>query len=168
MSTTSDFKDFQETIPTVNNIHYSHVQILSTDGRIGRFEYFFYSIVLPFLVFWIVAALAGIASHFGELGGAIAYVLLAAAFCAALIINFQLTIQRCHDFNASWWLALLAFIPPANFLLWLIPGNKVSNRFGYPPRPPSSLMRKGAAFLLLILVAGVTFFALEYLGLANA
>lgn len=164
MSATVDFNQYQQNEPNVSSTRYSNVQVLSSDGRIGRFEYFFYSLIMPFLVFWIVAAMAGIASHFGELGGAIAYVLLAAAFCAALIIHIQLTIQRCHDFNASGWLALIIVLPLASIIFWLIPGNKLNNRFGYPPRPTSSLLRKGAALLLLILVAAVTFFALNYSG----
>ena len=164
MSATVDFNEYHERVTAVSSTYYSNIQVLSTEGRIGRFEYFFYSLVLPFLVFWIIAALAGIASHFGELGGAIAYVLLAAAFCAALIIHIQLTIQRCHDFNASGWLAILIILPLASVLFWLIPGSKANNRFGYPPRPVSSLMRKGVALLLLILVAVITFVALNYLG----
>jgi len=165
MSATIDFDEFQQATPTASRARYSNVKILSAEGRIGRFEYFFYSLVLPFLVFWIVAAMAGIASHFGELGGAIAYVLLASALCAALIIHIQLTIQRCHDFNTSGWLALLVIIPLASILFWLIPGNAGNNRFGYPPKPASSLLRKGAALLLLVLVAVITFVSLKYLGL---
>ena len=164
MNATVEFNEYPEEVSPVNSTHYSDVQILSANGRIGRFEYFFYSLVLPFLVFWIIAALAGIASHFGELGGAIAYVLLAAAFCAALIIHVQLTVQRCHDFNANGWLAILIILPLASILFWLIPGNKASNRYGYPPKPPSSLLRKGAALLLLILVAIITFLVLKYSG----
>lgn len=162
MSATVDFNEFKQGVPPSGSARYSNVSVLSADGRIGRFEYFFYSLVLPFLVFWIIAALAGISSHFGELGGAIAYVLLAAAFCAAFIIHIQLTIQRCHDFNRSGWFALLILVPLASLLFCLIPGSKLINRFGYPPRPSSSLLRKGAALLLLILVASVTFLVLNY------
>lgn len=164
MSTTVDFSEFESASTNTQSTRYSSVQVLSAEGRIGRFEYFFYSLVLPFLIFWIIAAMAGIASHFGELGGAIAYVLLAAALCAAVIIHVQLTVQRCHDFNASGWFALLILLPLASILFWLIPGNANNNRFGYPPRPPSSLLRKGAALLLLILVAAITFLSLKYLG----
>ena len=162
MSAAVDFEEFQNGVPPTNSTPHSSVSILSIDGRIGRFEYFFYSLVLPFLVFWIIAALAGIASHFGELGGAIAYVLLASALCAAVIIHLQLTVQRCHDFNVRGWVAIFAFIPFSIILFWLIPGNPSINRFGYPPRPASSLLRKGAALLLLIIVAAVTFLALSY------
>lgn len=164
MSARVDFNQYPEGVPELRITPYSNVQILSVDGRIGRFEYFFYSLVLPFLVFWIVAALAGIASHYEELGGAIAYVLLAAGLCAALIIHVQLTVQRCHDFNCSGWLALLLILPLISLVFWLIPGSKTSNRFGYPPRPSSSLLRKGAALLLLVLVAMATFIALRYVG----
>lgn len=143
---------------------YSDVRVLSAEGRIGRFEYFFYSLALPFLVFWIIAALAGIASRFGELGGAIAYVLLAAGLCAAIIIYIQLTIQRCHDFNAKGWLSLLVILPFACVLFWMIPGNASNNRFGEPPRPSSSALKMGAMLLMITLVAITTFSLLKYLG----
>ena len=162
MESTIDFDQYQRMVKPSSR--YSEVRILSADGRIGRFEYFFYSIVIPFLVFWIVAALAGISSHFGELGGAIAYVLLAAGFCAALIIYVQLTIQRCHDFNANGWVCLLLILPLASILFWIIPGNSTVNRYGEPTRPPSSLLKIGAGMLLLILVAISTYLALHYFG----
>ena len=162
MESTIDFDQYQRMVKPSSR--YSEVRILSADGRIGRFEYFFYSIVIPFLVFWIVAALAGISSHFGELGGAIAYVLLAAGFCAALIIYVQLTIQRCHDFNANGWVCLLLILPLASVLFWIIPGNSTVNRYGEPTRPPSSLLKMGAGMLLIILVAISTYLALHYFG----
>ena len=163
MESTVDFDQYQRMVKPSSR--YSEVRILSTDGRIGRFEYFFYSMVIPFLVFWIVAALAGISSHFGELGGAIAYVLLAAGFCAALIIYVQLTIQRCHDFNANGWISLLVMLPLACILFWIIPGNSTVNRYGEPTRPPSSLLKIGAGVVLLILVAASTYLALNYFGM---
>lgn len=164
MDSTVDFDQYQQTIKPPSN-RYSEMKILSTDGRVGRFEYFFYSLVIPFLVFWIVAALAGISSHFGELGGAIAYVLLAAGVCAALIIYVQLTIQRCHDFDASGWWSLLLLLPLASILFWVIPGNSSVNRYGEPTRPPTSLLKIGAGLVLLILVAISTFLVLNYLGM---
>ncbi|PWQ94966.1 DUF805 domain-containing protein [Leucothrix pacifica] len=163
MDSTVDFEQYQRMVKPSSR--YSEVRILSADGRVGRFEYFFYSLVIPFLVFWIVAALAGIASHFGELGGAIAYVLLAAGFCAAVIIYVQLTIQRCHDFNANGWVSLLVILPLACILFWIIPGNTTVNRYGEPTRPPSSLLKVGAGLVLLILVAAATFLGLNYFGL---
>ena len=163
MESTVDFDQYQRMVKPSSR--YSEVRILSTDGRIGRFEYFFYSMVIPFLVFWIVAALAGISSHFGELGGAIAYVLLAAGFCAALIIYVQLTIQRCHDFNANGWISLLVMLPLACILFWIIPGNSTVNRYGEPTRPPSSLLKIGAGVVLLMLVAASTYLSLNYFGM---
>ena len=139
----------------------ARLPLLDVSGRIGRLEYFFYSLVIPFLVFWIVAALAGIITHLGELGIAIAYVLLASGVCAAIIIHVQLTIKRCHDFNASGWLALLLLLPLAIILFWMVPGNKSDNRFGLPPAPSTTLLRAGAGLLLLTLVAGITFLVLQ-------
>ncbi|PID46935.1 MAG: hypothetical protein CSB47_01465 [Proteobacteria bacterium] len=160
MGPTVDTNHYHPT--TTPTKHYSEVNIFSTDGRIGRLEYFFYSTVIPILAFWIIVALAGIASHFGELGGAIAHVLLAAGFCVAIIIYIQLTIQRCHDFNASGWITLLLLLPLASVLFWIIPGNATTNRFGDPTPPPSLLLKMGAGCLLLVIVAICTFLALNY------
>jgi len=162
MQSTIDLDQYEQVVKP--NRRYSDVRVLSAEGRIGRFEYFFYSLVLPFLVFWIIAALAGIATRFGDLGGAIAYVLLASGLCAAIIIYVQLTIQRCHDFNAKGWVALLIVLPFTCILFWMIPGSASSNRFGEPPRPSSSTLRLGSMLLMIVLVAVATFSLLKYLG----
>ena len=136
---------------------YSEVDLLSTDGRIGRLRYFFYSIILPFLVFWVFAAIAGMSSTAGILGQVFGYIMLAAAIGAALILLFQLTIQRCHDFNVSGWLASLILIPFGTIIFWLMPGSKQINRYGEPPEPTTKGVRIGAYLLLIMLIAIVTY-----------
>ena len=161
MESTIDLDQYGQTVKPQRR--YSDVSVLSAEGRIGRFEYFFYSLVLPVLVFWIILALAGIVSRLGELGSAIAYVLIAAGTCAAIIIHVQLTIQRCHDFNAKGWLSLLLLLPPACLLFWMIPGSPSHNNYGAPPRPSTSTLKMGSMLLMISLVAVTTFGLLKYL-----
>ena len=62
----------------------------------------------------------------------------------------RLTIQRCHDFNKSGWLAVLAIIPFANIVFALIPGTNGLNQYGEVPEPADKLTN----VLFYILIAG--------------
>ncbi len=155
--------DVSETYP--NQIpkrqRYSQVDLFSPDGRIGRLRYFFYSLVLPFLVFWVLAAIAGQTSRIGQIGEIFSYIILAAAIGASVFLLFQLTIQRCHDFNVSGWLAPLILIPFGNIIFWLIPGSKTINRYGEPPEPTSKWVKIAAYVLLITLIASFTYWILN-------
>ncbi|MCK5917505.1 MAG: DUF805 domain-containing protein [Cocleimonas sp.] len=152
-----------ETYPKGNlqRQRYSQVDLLSSDGRIGRLRYFFYSIILPFLVFWVLAAVAGLLSKMNNIGQVIGYIVLAAAIGAALYLLFQLTIQRCHDFNVSGWLSTLILIPFGTLIFWLIPGSNSINRYGEPPEPTSKWVRIGAYLLFTALIAALTYLLLK-------
>ena len=66
------------------------------------------------------AAVADEARHDAILAGAataVAGPLGALFWIGYLVLTFMLTIQRCHDFNASGWLSLLALV----VLVWLFP-----------------------------------------------
>ncbi len=141
---------------------YSQVDLFSSEGRIGPLRYFFYSLVLPFLVFWVFAALAGIVGQFGQFGKIFGYIILAAAIGSAFVLLFQLTVQRCHDFNVTGWLATLILIPFGNFIFWLIPGSRNINRYGEPPEPTSKWVKIGAFLLFTSLIAAFTYWFLNY------
>ncbi len=151
-----------ETYPKRNlrRKRYSQVDLFSPDGRIGRLRYFFYSLVLPFLVFWVLAALAGQTAKIGQIGPIFGYIILAAAIGAALFLLFQLTIQRCHDFNVSGWLAAIILIPFGHIIFWIIPGSKTINRYGEPPEPTSKWIKISAYLLLITLIAALTYWIL--------
>ncbi len=89
---------------------YSDVDVLSTQGRIGRKRYFVYSLVLPILVFWGIASVAALASFLPIENTTIFSVIIGIAIFAAIFMQVHLTIQRCHDFNKSRALAVLAVI----------------------------------------------------------
>jgi uncharacterized membrane protein YhaH (DUF805 family) len=106
------------------------VKVFSISGRIGRARYIGYGVGFYILF----GALAGGLAAIGPVGGA----LMVVAWVALMVIAFMLTIQRCHDFNMSGWLALLMLVPLANLIFLFIPGTDGPNRFG-APTPPNSI-----------------------------
>ena len=103
------------------------VRLFSISGRIGRVRYIAYLIGL-YLLFAIVAFAVG------ALAGPIATLL----WVPYVVMVFMLTMQRCHDFDTTGWLAILSLLPLVNFIFWFIPGSDGRNRWG-PATPPNSL-----------------------------
>ena len=152
---------------------YSDVDIFSTQGRIGRRSYFVYSIVLPFICFSVIASIAGIIGNFRDhslgsisnIANIASYALLAFATVTLFLIIVRLTIQRCHDFNASGWLAILSLIPFANIIFSLVSGNNGLNSYGEAPKPPSTFVKIGVIILTLLLIAFVVFSAIKWINI---
>ena len=142
---------------------YTPFNFLSIKGRMGRFAYFFYSLVSPFLLFWVMAAIAGVIGKMGEIGSTVAHILVLLTVLSVLYIVMQLTIKRCHDFNASGWISPLIFIPFACLFFWLIPGNDGMNQYAEAPEPPSYILKMGCLILISLLVATMTYQALTKL-----
>ena len=152
--------------------YYSEVDLLSTQGRLGRRSYFVYSVILPFIFFWILASLAGAISKYGaSLGSisvALSYLLLALAVVIISIIMVRLTILRCHDFNMKGWLAVLSLIPMVNIIFALIPGNNGLNSYGDQPEPPSLFIKMGVVVLTILLISSVLFTLYKVGGITHA
>jgi uncharacterized membrane protein YhaH (DUF805 family)/type II secretory pathway pseudopilin PulG len=108
------------------------VKVFSISGRIGRIRYIAWGIGLILLIGIVGIILAAVAGPAGE-------VVLILMWVAITAIGLMLTIQRCHDFNVTGWLALLYFIPLANLAFWFIPGTDGPNRFGNPTPPNSTV-----------------------------
>jgi uncharacterized membrane protein YhaH (DUF805 family) len=123
---------------------YSEIKVLSASGRLGRVRYLGYGVGVSLLAYLGMALVAGISAvaHVPGLGP----LTFAVGALAIVVVNVLLTIQRCHDFNTSGWLALLLIVPLAPLLFLLIPGTQGANRYGDPPPPNSS----GAVALALI------------------
>lgn len=102
------------------------VRIFAVSGRIGRVRYIANLMGLYILFAIVVFAAATVAGP-----------LAALAWIAYVVIVFMLTIQRCHDFNTTGWLALLSLVPLVNLMFWFIPGSDGRNRYG-APTPPNS------------------------------
>ena len=124
------------------------VRLFSASGRIGRARYIAYGFWL-----YLLSMLAGVvgARLFGEVGAVLATV----AWVAMAVLGVMLTIQRCHDFNVTGWLALLIVVPLANLVFLFIPGTDGPNRFG-APTPPNSVGVLVVAWLIPgIVIAGM-------------
>ena len=122
----ADDKEFQD------------VKIFSVGGRIGRVRYIGYSIGLSFGIMMIIGVLAAIVSVPG---------LVVLGYIVVLPLSIMLTIQRCHDFNASGWWTFLLIIPLVSLIFWILPGTDGENRFGNKTKPNST----GAVILALII-----------------
>jgi uncharacterized membrane protein YhaH (DUF805 family) len=124
------------------------VRLFSASGRIGRARYIAYGFGL-----YLLSMLAGVvgARLFGEVGAVLATV----AWVAMAVLGVMLTVQRCHDFNVTGWLALLIVVPLANLVFLFIPGTDGPNRFG-APTPPNSVGVLVVAWLIPgIVIAGM-------------
>ena len=133
---------------------YSNLNLFTADGRISRMTYFIFSLLMPILVFWILAATAGLLGKLGPFGETLGYALLLLAIIAAVIALLVITIQRSHDFNTSGWLALLVLIlPPMVILFWLMPGTNGINSYGEQPIPLLKWFKWGALIIAIILAA---------------
>lgn len=136
---------------------YSDVDVFSTQGRIGGKRYFVYSIILPILIFWAIATVAAIASYLPVVSTTIFYAIIGIAILATMFMLFHLTIQRCHDFNKSGALAILAIIPFANIIFALIPGTNGLNSYGEVP-VPATWKFKMTFYALVALLIGTGIF----------
>lgn len=129
------------------------IRLLSTSGRLGRIRYIGFGVGFWLLFAALVAAIAALGNAPG--GTELVGVLIIVLYLAVMGVTLLLTIQRCHDFNASGWLALLGLIPLGALVFCLIPGTDGDNRFG--PKPPANSL--GAILLAgvapLVVVVGI-------------
>ncbi|UCH48147.1 MAG: DUF805 domain-containing protein [Betaproteobacteria bacterium] len=125
------------------------VNIWSPKGRLGRVRYIGYSVGLGFLINFVSGFLTAMA---GSGPGAVIMVI---GLAAGLFVHGLLSVQRAHDFNATGWMAILAFIPLLNFLFWFIPGTDGDNRFGSKTPPNSKLAIVLASIIPVMMIAGI-------------
>ncbi len=115
------------------------VRLFAVSGRIGRVRYIAYLMGLYVLFAILTFAAAALA-------GPLATVL----WVAYVALAFMLTIQRCHDFNTTGWLALVSLLPLVNLIFWFIPGTDGRNRWG-PPTPANSTLSVVLVWILPLL-----------------
>jgi uncharacterized membrane protein YhaH (DUF805 family) len=156
---------YDDTLENNNQQRYSVVDILSTEGRIGRQAYFVYSIILPSALFLVLASVAGMIAKLGGIASLVSYALLAAAVIAVLLLVVRLTIQRCHDFNANSGLAFFAIIPFANIIFSLIPGNNGLNSYGEAPEPASTSIKVATQILGVVVVGLIAYTISQFFGI---
>lgn len=131
------------------------LNIFSANGRIGRVRYLAYGVGFGSL-FYVVLMVAAVLGH---AIGNIVYILMAlvalACYVGIIYLNVMLTIKRCHDFNSSGWLTLLALVPLVNLLFVFIPGSPGENRYGRRTPPNTTLNIMGACVIPIIAIIGI-------------
>lgn len=101
------------------------LNLFSRAGRIGRIRYIGYSMGLSVLIMLVTGVLAAFTWNG----------LFVVGYLATVYVQIMLTIKRSHDFNASGWMALLAFVPLLNLAFLFVPGTDGPNRFGLKTAP---------------------------------
>jgi uncharacterized membrane protein YhaH (DUF805 family) len=100
---------------------------LKFDGRLGRLQYFGYSVMMTILVWLAVAVLAGMGDD-AAAGG----LFLSSIF--VFVASASYGVRRLHDFDKSGWWYLLTFVPFAGFVMALVlllaPGTQGPNAHG--------------------------------------
>lgn len=125
---------------------FADVPYFGFKDRIGRIRYLTYGF-LGSLALIIPAALIGgllTATQNSALAG-LGMVVIGLGYLAVFVYQITLAVRRCHDFNASGWLALLSLIPLVNLIFLFIPGTAGENNYGLKPKPG-----KGAVILVVI------------------
>ena len=130
-------------------------KIFSASGRLNRVRYMAYSTGMSILVMAAAGAITVGLARISPLLGMVGEALLMVAYIYILILQITLAMQRCHDFNASGWLALFVIVPFAALLFWLIPGTAGENKYGAPNPPNTTLVVLGALVLPLFFVIGI-------------
>lgn len=128
------------------------LKVLSAQGRIGRMRYIAWSFAIG-LVVGLVATIGGGILSF--LAGPLGMLFMAICYIAMIVAIVLITIQRCHDFNVTGWLALILLVPLAPLVFWFIPGSEDGNNYGPPPPPNSGAVKVLFWLMIIFLVLGV-------------
>lgn len=135
-------------------------RLLSPRRRIGRLRYLAWSMFLLLII--LPLFVLAVASR--ELQPAVGTSLALLLVLGFVVLGLPLAAQRLHDLGWPGWLCLLQLIPGINLLfalpLWLLPGQRRSNRFGAPPPANRALI----AVLAVLWVLSVVLFLLILLG----
>ena len=139
----------------------------SFQGRIGRLRFLAWTMVLTLVTLGLgtLLALIGLAVFSADSsGGLILAGLLAFVLIAALgFVSIQFSVQRLHDIGWSGWLWLLNLVPFVGsffpFVMMIMPGNTVANRYGAPPPPNSNAIKVlsclWVVFIALVFIGGL-------------
>ena len=127
---------------------YQAVRIFAVSGRIGRARYIAYTVGIPLIIMFIAGML-------GAFLGSVGAVLIAIGWIAVIVVSFMLTVQRCHDFDTTGWLALVGMIPLVNLIFWFIPGSDGRNRFGAKTPPNSTGVLIAVWILPVLFIVGI-------------
>jgi uncharacterized membrane protein YhaH (DUF805 family) len=154
MATLNPYHTPQAQVADVDDDEVQSVRTWNPSGRIGRVRYIGYTVGWSMLIVGALAALTGIVAALPG-GKAMAGGVLVAGYIFLFVVQFVLTIQRCHDFDTTGWLSLLALVPFGAFVFWFVPGTDGHNRFGPKTMPNSTRAVLLALVVPLVAVVGI-------------
>jgi uncharacterized membrane protein YhaH (DUF805 family) len=101
------------------------------EGRASRSAYWWYALSMGIvgIVFEIIVAILGAATHSGGLVAILAILF----WIGAVIVSLPLAVRRLHDTDRSGWWLLLSFVPFGGlvvFVFSVLEGTRGPNRFG--------------------------------------
>ena len=139
---------------------FSTFKPFSIEGRIGRLRYLAWTMVLTLVMLGVGSVLAifavALISADSSAGLIVAGLVALFLFIGIVVISIQISVQRLHDIGWSGWLWLLNFVPFVGslfpFVIMVIPGTHIANRYG-PPPPPNSTAVKVLSSLWVVFIA---------------
>lgn len=140
MSAINPYDTPQSTVADAGSDEFGDVGLFALGSRIGRVRYLGYSMAISLMV-WVVFTVFGLVTALtqSQTAAAVLGILIFLLAIPISIFGIILMVRRIHDFDNSGWLALLMFVPVANFILGLLllvlPGTEGRNRFGAKPPP---------------------------------
>ncbi len=119
-------------------------QYFTSDGRMGRLQYFVAVVVINFVFGVAGAAFMGLFSALGDSSGAVIGLVFYSVFLlAGSVLSIMQGIKRLHDMEKSGWMLLLGIVPLANIYLAIImlfkKGTDGANKYGEDPAPVQEL-----------------------------
>ncbi|MEJ1383648.1 MAG: DUF805 domain-containing protein [Candidatus Sedimenticola sp. (ex Thyasira tokunagai)] len=138
---------------------YYQPKFFSVSGRIGRLRYLAYVSAMYLLIFTLMVPIMGSSALLGsgqaETVTGITGILVILAYIIITVFTIVCMKRRLNDLNKTGMLALLVFVPLANFLLAIyiifFRGSEGPNRYG--PAPTANSMGVKALGLLLPIIA---------------
>lgn len=113
-------------------------KIYSTDGRLNRWRYFKYMVLLALIAGTTTFVTSSMATFLtGDPNGTLVMLVTLIWAIAAGTGNVMLMIRRIHDLGKSGWFAILAFVPVIGIVfsiyLFCAPGQEGWNEYGADP-----------------------------------
>ena len=134
----------------------------SPSGRFGRLSFLAWFVIVSVIGNFANGLFGAVGSIPSDVGGAALAGIVVISF-GSLVLFAIFSIRRCHDFNGSGWLVLLALIPLVNLLFFLYlalkRGDEGANSYA-PPRVTAGWERVvGILGVVMIVVMLIGLFA---------
>ena len=126
---------------------YQTPKLFAFKSRIGRMQYFAYSIVYSFIAMFLALSIGAIVD--GSASGPTSSILIMIAIIPVYVVAMK---RRLNDLGRTGWLSLIGFIPLIGglFGLYLLfaPGELSENKYGLPPAKSG----KGPTIVIAVIV----------------